>query len=192
MKKEDIFIQTYFNIIKQSNTINFDLNQLGFDWKSDYPNIKDYYKEEDYKNSSFDILEDFEIPNKIQLTQGKKCHVTILDEIIIPYSIEKGQTGDNENPDYPTLVYIDGNIFVPFVKDLNSKENDDVIEIQLLSDDGKVLNTPKFTQLSLQDRYLILKGIDEFINTENDKFSDWWYDELEIVQPKTRWPFYGY
>ena len=101
----------------------------------------------------------------IELSNNKS--VTVEYEAEIYYSVDPGQNGGWTDPSWDPYLeeaYIETE---SFYKDLNNPENDEIFTIT----DDETGEQIKFSQLSLYDRYLIVKAIIQYHNSSK------WFDQ---------------
>ena len=100
------------------------------------------------------------------LSDGKWCYSATFNEEEVYYEIikEGGECiGGWDEPIYGDAIEYEGVNHAFSLNDVDNEKINNIIEIEIEDENGKA-SKPKFTDLSMQDRYLILKQYEEALD----------------------------
>lgn len=99
------------------------------------------------------MIEDF------ALSDGKWCYSATFNDEEVYYKIEEGWgdcIGGWYEPIYGDAISYKGVNHAFSLNDVDKETINNTIDVEIIEENGKI-SKPKFTDLSMQDRYLILK-----------------------------------
>ena len=175
----------YQNLLNRTNKLDFD----------NIFNKNDVFGNQPLKSSKYyeqyDI-EDLEIPDsflqKVELTDDKYiAYLKINGTTSIQYSWQPYQPRTWDYPGCDAGIDDIGNFGFPFYKDPNNKENNQVFEIIIYTEDDQQIKA-KFTQLSLKDRYIIFSTIIQYL--ESDDFREMLNEEIIQYKSDSYYDYY--